>query len=131
MFKKIINIFWKVYFWLWTPFIIFVYYIDFAEGFNVDWKSLDLVITVGSLIALFLYAYKKRLFVASFWKAYFVIYVIWDFYYNLQIRPQWLGHELTADTWIGFLPVIPVMVAFYLYAFRFMKKAPDKTGIHN
>ncbi len=110
---------WKIYFWVFIVILILGY---FSEGFIGIWDAVDLVITSGALAGLFLYGYKKKLFNASFWKAYFPIFIVWDFSYNLVIEPRARGVNFEIISLIGFLFVIPIYIALYLYAFKFMSE---------
>jgi len=121
-FNRIINIFWKVYFYLFAI-IIIIYYS--TEGLNDIDEIGDLVFSIPSLIAVFLYAYKKRLFGARFWKIYFLIFVTYEVYRNVE--PIIGGEEVAADWWIGFIIFIPLYVALYLYAFKFLKEGTVDT----
>lgn len=115
--------FWKIYFWFFCVIVVLGYS---TEGFGGIWGVVDLLISVGSLVGLFLYAYKKKLFNATFWKAYLPIFIVWDFSYNLLIAPKISGEKFEATTWIGFLFGIPIYIALYLYAFKFLNEDSDK-----
>ena len=70
---------------------------------------------------MFLYGYKKKLFVPIFWKAYFLVFIVWDISYNLIIEPKSKGEAFEAIALVGFLFVIPIYIALYLYAFKFLE----------
>ena len=111
--------FWKIYFWLIIVLLIFGYW---SEGIGGIWGVIDLVISIGSLIGLFLYAYRKIFLSSLVWKAYFFLYVFWDFTYNLIIQPRVAGKEFDPISLIGLLFVAPICIALYLYGFRFLKE---------
>jgi hypothetical protein len=111
--------FWKIYFWV---FIIILALAYISEGIGGFWGFADLLISSGALAGLFLYGYKKRLFNTIFWKVFFLFYVVWDFSYNLIIEPQSRGGDFHVIALLGFLFVVPIYIALYLYAFRFMNE---------
>ena len=112
--------FWKVYFWV----IIVLSIIGYAmEGLGGTWGAVDLIVSSGGLVGLFAYAYKKRLFVAKAWKAYLPLLILWDLAYSLGIKPETSGKEADMNTLAGFIFVIPIYFALYLYAFKFMAES--------
>jgi len=114
--KRIVSIFWKLYFWLFCV-SMFVYYID--TGLTTVGESIDLAVSIPSLIALFLYAYEKRLFSAGYWKLYCLLFLIWELYHNISAI-SWDGFtaETALDLLFGFMFFTPLYISLYLYAFR-------------
>ena len=112
-------LFWKIYFWFFVTLLVVGYG---TEGFSGIWDIIDLLISMGALVGFFLYAYQKRFLNATFWKIYFPLHIIWDFSFNLIIDPRVSGNAFDAMVFIGFLFIIPVYIAIYLYAFRFFKE---------
>lgn len=115
---------WKIYFWFFVIILISGYTI---EGINEGWDVLDLLISSFALMGFFLYAYKKRFLSARFWKSYFLIYIIWDFTYNFLILPKIEG-KFEPFNLVGLVFVIPVYIALYLYAFKFLKPSRANTS---
>jgi hypothetical protein len=111
------RLFWQVYFWLIAAIIVLSYV---SKGPIGTWKFVDLAMSSGSLAALFLYAYRKKLFAPLFWKVYFVVFIVWDLSYNLIIEPKAKGEAFQATTLLGFLFIAPIYVALYLYAFKYL-----------
>lgn len=114
--NKINNIFWKSYFFIFS-FLIIIFLI--TEGFSDVQGNINFVLSTPSWAALFLYAYKKRFLNVRFWKPYFLIFVSYDIYHNFT------SEEITSGTWLGLLFFMPIYIALYLYAFKFMNKADD------
>lgn len=110
--------FWKIYFWFFIVILVLGYS---TEGVGGIWGIIDLLLSIGALAGLFLYAYKKSFFNSAFWKAYLPLFIIWDFTYNLIIEPKVSGTNFELVALAGFLFSIPIYIALYLYAFRFFK----------
>ncbi len=111
---------WKIYFWFISFFLFLSYIKIFSEyGFAALFVT-DLIISVPAIVGLFLYAYKKILFTARFWKTYFAIDIMWDFYLNLYLLPHIEGKKLGVEEVGGFLFILPIWIALYMYAFKFL-----------
>ena len=121
-------VFWKIYFW----FFIVILLLGYAtEGLGGTWNFIDLLISAGALAGFFLYAYKKSFLNSAFWKVYFFLFIIWDFTYNFVIEPRVSGTNFDPIILIGFLFVIPIYIALYLYAFRFFKENESASYEHS
>lgn len=105
------QIFWKVYSWVFGVLVIAGY---FTGQFRI-WERIDLSVSLGALAGLFLYAYKHRCLNRTVWSIYLVVYVIWDFSYNLAIIPFILYEGDIMETVLGFLFVLPLYIALYRY----------------
>jgi hypothetical protein len=116
------RLFWKIYFWFIFAILILSY---ISEGISGTWGIIDLVMSSGALAGLFLYGYKKKLFAPIFWKTYFVVFIVWDISYNLIIEPKSRGEAFETITLLGFLFVIPIYIALYLYAFKYVDDNDD------
>lgn len=111
--------FWKIYFWFFIVILVLGYS---TEGIGGIWGIIDLLISIVALAGLFLYAYKKSFLNSAFWKAYLPLFIIWDFTYNLIIEPSVSGTTFEPIALVGFLFLVPIYIALYLYAFRFLKE---------
>jgi len=117
--------FWKIYFWILSFILFFGYVGAFPKGLD-SIHILVLIISIPSLVGFFLYAYKKSLFTAKFWRFYFIIYIFWDLYFNLMILPGVESNYSWPETFIGFLLISPMWIALYLYAFKFLNANLNK-----
>lgn len=118
--------FWKIYFWF-IVVILFLGNITDLDSFGGIWDFVDLIVSIGGLMGLFLYAYKKRLFNAVFWKIYLPVCVIWDLCFNIVIYPSTSGQPFEPIEFIGFFFLIPVYISIYLYAFKFLREDGEFT----
>jgi len=114
--------FWKVYFWV----ILILSTVGFAmsglAGLVGLWGWVDFLFSSGGWVGLFAYAYKKRFFVAKVWKSYLPLLILWDLAYNLALQPEATGKAADMGIYIGFVLLIPMYAALYLYAFKFMEE---------
>lgn len=105
--------FWKIYFYFVTLLLIFGYStVDFGD----KWIIIDLVISLPSLLVLFLYAYQKKYLGPQIWQIYTVAFIIFDILINIFIYP------ISFDTAIGYILLFPLYASLYLYSFRFFGK---------
>jgi hypothetical protein len=80
--------------------------------------TFDCLISLPSLVAMYLHIWDKQLFVPAFWKIYAFIFIAWDFSFNLLIEPAITGEELSWPDLIGAVTLVPLYVAVFRYAFR-------------
>lgn len=116
--------FWKIYFWFLFIFISLAYIGRFLQKSLSSINVIDLIISVPSLLGFFLYAYKKGLSTAKFWRTYFIIYVIWDWSFNYVLLPRIESNYSWVMTLVGTVMIFPMWIALYLYAFKFLKENP-------
>ena len=114
--------FWKIYSWFITAVLFISYIVYFLTEKFWQVNVLDLVISLPSIIVVFLYAYKKIFLSVRFWQIYFGIDILWDSYLNFQLLPRIEGWTADIDNFLGFLPILPMYIALYLYAFKFRKE---------
>ncbi|MBI5555315.1 MAG: hypothetical protein HY920_05640 [Elusimicrobia bacterium] len=114
--------FWKLYF----LFIMIVAIKSYSlEEFRI-WEIIDVDFFVLAMIAYFGFCWGKRIFTRSFWKIFFLLYLLWCVYYQYFIpmpeMPMNLSKALEEPQYIIATETltfyIPVIVALYLYAFR-------------
>ena len=120
--KKKNNVFWKIYFWFFCVLLIVGYV--YTKSFGIIY-SIDLIISFPSTVGFFLYVYRKRWLDIRFWKAYVPLYYLWDICFNLVILPRIEGKFPTLETVLGFALIVPMWVALYLYAYRFLNEKRD------
>lgn len=116
--------FWKIYFWFFIVLLVCSYAIS---GIREIWGVVDLLISSFALVGFFLFAYRKFFLTSRFWKVYVFIFIIWDFVYNLLIVPKVKG-KFEPFSLVGLIFVIPIYIALYLYAFRFLKQFKPNTS---
>lgn len=80
--------------------------------------TLDCLISLPSLAAMYLHIWDTQLFVPAFWKIYAFVYITWDFLFNLLIEPAITGEKLGWAALMGAVMTIPLYVAVFRYAFR-------------
>ncbi len=109
---------------LWIIYFCFfcVVYLNYylTVGLNGTIDFFDLVFTIVALAGLFLFGIKKRFISSSFWKGYFVVYIIWD------LANTFFGQKITLETLQGLLLIAPIYLGLYLYAFKFLVKIDKK-----
>jgi len=111
---------WKIYFWL---LIVLLPIGVYNEGINNFWDILWLLMISWALVGLYFFSYKKAFLSHSFWKSFFVIYILWDLTFNLIALP--IVWEKQFD-FIGFAVILPLYYSLYCYAFIFMKQNSRK-----
>lgn len=115
--------FWKIYFWILLVLLLLGYMgMAFGKALSMIY-FFDLIISIPSLAGFFLFAYKKIFLTAKFWQPYFIIYVLWDCFFNLILGPRIDNDFSWVTAFIGFVIIFPMWIALYLYAFRFLKGA--------
>ncbi len=113
--------FWKIWFWFFC--------ILYLAGI-ITWGKpsiLDIIFGITGilgLVALYAYAYKKKIFVAIFWKIYLFYSILTDIYLaTVDILNR---QALTTTFWVaaGLTTLISVVsyIAEYNYAFKFLSK---------
>ena len=115
--------FWKIYFWVFCVILAIGYIaIKLFDAIYI----VDLIISLPSLVGLFLYAYKKRWLDVRFWRVYVPIYLFWDIYMNFVILPKVEGKSLVGlESILVFVFLFPIWIALCLYAFKFLNENPD------
>ena len=113
------SIWWRIYFYVFLAFDIFLLYMLFIsneEIFSGLYKSeifyqiFQFIIFFISFIGLFGYVYLKKIFYKDFWIFIFILSII-DVIGSILLEPQEI------DTWIYIL-FIPFYIALYKYAFK-------------
>lgn len=121
------TMFWKIYFWFfYCHSTIRICYRRLGWNMELHW-----FVNIGwSISWTFLYAYKKGFLNSAFRKVYFFLLIIWDFTYNFVIEPRVSSTNFNPIILIGFLFVISIYIALYLYAFRFFKENESASYEH-
>ena len=112
--------FWRIYFFLLT--VIHLHFYSYIlsspgkSGFNPNETYLDILITTIALLGLFLFAAEKKFIGPIFWKLYFFVYISWDIIIRVTLKPFILVSVIH-----GFILLIPLYLALYLYGFKTLK----------
>ena len=116
---------WKIYFWIFSLFLIIAYGILFTYAPTI-WEVIDLIISTVALVGLYLYAYKKKLLNPKFWASWLSLLITWDLIYNLLlseylgIAQKFEGSEegTITELVISWLFILPEYIALYLLSFK-------------
>jgi len=77
------NIFWKIYFWPVSIFIV-VGIIGIAIVEDLNWlSSADLLIGLTAIVGMYGYVYQKKFLSGKFWKQYFIFFIAWELLYGI------------------------------------------------
>lgn len=113
--------FWRIYFFIIMIIHIRLYcgQISYPDsiGLNPAVFWFDLTATNIALLGLFLMAAEKRLFNPIFWRAFFVLYLVWD----SVIMSGLLKPIILPEVIRRLMILLPWYVALYLYAFKFLR----------
>ncbi len=103
-------IFWKIYFYFVFGIVLFGLVL---EEYNTMYSYVSAVLTMIGIYGLFLYVFKKKLFMLWFWKFYFVYFLIANFYPNMP------GNVDVSyfDMLMTFISAIPFIIALFSIAF--------------
>lgn len=113
---------WKIYFWILFATMIPTY---MWQGFSRSWEIIDCIMSTIAMFGLFAFSYKKRIFNILFWRAYLLISIIWNTYYQYflpfpkkvaAVNFGGLSHSMIAT--INLIFFIPLYIALFLYAFK-------------
>ena len=106
----------KVYLFFITPIMLFSFIgtNDMAGFFNI---ALSLI----GLLGAYLYAFNKRILSQRLWKLFCVIYISYDFIYNIILYPRLYGEPFGIDSVIGLIFFMPIYITASLYAFKKVK----------
>lgn len=117
--KAIKFIFWKIYFFIITIFLVLANLAAMGEMKFLDY--IDILMTIIVLVALFGFSFEKKIFIAIFWKIYFFLFIAWQIiFYFFFISPYMSNAiELFISILILLLIYSPLCVALYVYGFKF------------
>lgn len=122
-------VFWKIYFCFLMVFVVPGY---LWQGFSRSWEIVDFAIFVVAMMGLFAYSWQKKMLNQQFWKAYLILYLVWNVYYNYFVPLPQKVTEMLIEMDLGGFPqatvattslvfIIPLFIALYLYGFKRMK----------
>ena len=111
--------FWKIYFWFFMALSLSGFSLKGVTGI---WGIVDLSLSLGALVGVFLFAYRQIFLNSVFWRVYFPLFLAWKIIYNMIIESAGGGALLEPAALVGFLFVVPSFLALYLYGFRFLKE---------
>lgn len=112
--------FWKTYFWVFMALSLSGFSLKGVSGI---WGIIDLSISLGALVGVFLFAYRQVLFNSVFWRVYLSLFVAWELFNNVIIESGGGGALPEPAALVGFLFAVPSFLALYLYGFRFLKES--------
>lgn len=119
--------FWKIIIWLFFVLVV-VANIELLRDREIDAYDLaNIFISIPSLVALGCYAYRKRVFLDTFWKVYFFVLIVWDIPWLIlsATNADVLREDIWLNAFIEFLFNVPIYICLYFYAFKFFKRAPS------
>ncbi|AKL96600.1 hypothetical protein CACET_c31560 [Clostridium aceticum] len=105
--------FWKIYSIFIAVICVMTLYYSFTL-LDVVWVLLAIIACIG----VYGYGAKKKLFIESFWKVYFIFYVIIDQIYNWIVVPKIDAKGFSLQSLIGLLFFIPIYIGLYLYSYK-------------
>jgi hypothetical protein len=119
--KKKEHFLWKFYFW----FLIIVGPLAYInQGFNRFWEVFDCLYFIGSMVGLYGFCWKKKIFSKPFWSIYFWSCLIWNILYQF-VFPMLPQYEFLRAGTGGFIfsavslaLFIPLAIGLFKYAFR-------------
>lgn len=101
----------SIYLFVFVCIGVFGYILEFN---NLKWiHFIDLIISIPSLFGLCALAFDKKIFNKTFWKAYFVGFLIWHIIINLILDQNNLINGLTAE-----IIFVPLFIALFFYAYK-------------
>jgi hypothetical protein len=107
---------WNIYAW---PITLLLVIILFPLGDRDRLlSSLDLLMSLPSLIALHLHIWDKKIWPNQFWKLYAFGFIVWELLYNLILEPMDTGKPFDPVLFIALVFLRPLYVALFRYAFR-------------
>jgi hypothetical protein len=116
---------WKLYLWLMVGLTFLILPVFFYMTRVQVFDLLDIGQWVVSSLAIFGYAYRRRLFRESFWRAWLPLTIAWDSVLLLVLMPAGLAYAFAegepaglGENLITFLLDFPEYVALFLYGFR-------------
>lgn len=85
--------------------------------------TLDFLVCLPALVAMYLHIWDTQLFTPAFWKIYAFVYIVWDFSFNILVEPA-ITHE-EFDLYVLIFPILclPLYVAVFRYGFRKWKES--------
>lgn len=113
------SVWWKVYFYVITT-LTFFSFLGMAgvEGFGSA-EIFAIVLEIPAMIGLFGFAFTKRVATPAFWRMFFVVYLTFSVAYyfltDMDISAGLTPTENLVSQGIGWLIVLPGLIALYLY----------------
>lgn len=82
-----------------------------------SWQEADLYLMIFSSVGLFLYVFDRSFVQKIFWKCFFILLVMHDFYWRLCVDSFFQRTWPEAEVWLWMISFLPLYHALYLYAF--------------
>ena len=116
--------FWKIYFWFFLI-ITFAGHFSYFYIFPAEHRFLVYLgsfFSIISLVAIFGYAFKRKIIKPGFWKVFFFILIMWEIS-SFLLTAKWYPSEVNpinnpVTTLLTFVTSFPGYIAIYLYGFR-------------
>ena len=80
--------------------------------------AIDLLVSLPSLVTLYLYIFDRRVLTALAWRSYAIGFIAWEVLYNLWLVPSITGAPFRAVYFIAAALLLPLYVALFRYAFQ-------------
>ncbi len=125
--KKTVDLFWRIYFFVYVISIILgMFSVLFEKNLwtcSIQIKIIDFIFCMVNIIGLFAYTYEKNIFKPVFWKIFFPVLIIWHVYLNVFVMPlTTIGNRTVLEFIITDLSIhAPLYIALFLYAFKSKK----------
>ena len=111
------RIIWNIYAWPITLFLIIVSAAGLVSRFDLL-MVLDLAISLPSLVALHLHIWDRRFLPATLWKVYAFIFFLWDWLFELLLKPILWSKPFDASLLVFLLILLPLYIGVFRYAYR-------------
>jgi hypothetical protein len=111
------RVIWNIYAWPITLFLVTVVAVGVVNKFDLL-MILDLAISLPSLIALHLHIWDKRFLSPMFWKVYAFIFLLWDWLFELLLKPMLSGAPFSPLLLATLVILLPLYISVFRYAFR-------------
>lgn len=111
------RILWKIYFVLFVGLLLIAVTTMPMRDTTTSLTYVDLIVSLPSLVALYGWAWRKKIGARGSWLAYAPLFLIVDVVYNLFLSRATMNSAGNAAA--GFVLVAPCYVASVLYALRF------------
>jgi len=114
-------VWWQIYSWFFLIYHIFVYsYFFFSTTYNLNSKLLFFAIIwacgyIFAWIGLFSLAYRKRVFSETFWKRF---YVLWIVFFLYSATKKIVNHNFLQMFLYNVCPLFFSFFGLYLYSFK-------------
>lgn len=118
------RVLWNIYAWPITLFLVAVIVGGLVRRLD-PLMALDSAISLPSLIALHLHIWDKKFLSARFWKLYAFVFLLWDWLFELLLKPMLSGAPFSP----AFLATLVILLPLYISVFRYAFRRWDANGL--